>query len=58
MNFCDERHETKYLVTYKPAEGSRYSPVWQVCESCLELKNHFGSDDIIQSVSKLTLMTK
>ena len=47
MNVCDERHESKFQVTYKSAPGMRYQPVWLVCESCFENKRHFGSEDMI-----------
>ena len=53
MNFCDERHETKYQVTYKPAKGSHHAPVWLVCESCLSIKPCFGNKDEIQSMEIL-----
>jgi hypothetical protein len=50
MNFCEERHEPKYQITYKPAKGGQYIPVWLVCESCMENKKHFGADDLIDTV--------
>jgi len=53
MNFCEERHEPKYQITYKPAKGGKYVPVWLVCESCMENKKHFGSDALIESVKIL-----
>ena len=53
MNLCEDRHEPKYKVTYKPAKGNHNSPVWLVCENCLENKLHFGSEDIVESVSIL-----
>ena len=49
MNFCDERHELKYEITYKPAKGSNFSPIWYVCDACYENKRCFGSDDEIES---------
>jgi hypothetical protein len=53
MNICEEKHEPKYQVTYKPAPGGQYIPVWLVCESCMENKRHFGSEEQIESVSIL-----
>ncbi len=53
MNFCQERHEPKYQITYKPAKGGQYIPVWLVCESCMENKKHFGSDSLIDAVEIL-----
>ncbi len=50
MNFCEERHEPKYQITYKPAKGGKYNPVWLVCESCMENKKYFGNDDLIDTV--------
>lgn len=53
MNICEDRHEPKYLVTYKPAKGGKYAPKWLVCENCMENRKFFGSQEIIQSVSML-----
>ena len=50
MNVCEERHDPKYQITYKPAKGGEYIPVWLVCESCMENKRHFGSDELIETV--------
>ncbi len=50
MNICEERHEPKYQISYKPAKGGDYIPVWLVCESCMETKKHFGADDLIDTV--------
>ena len=50
MNVCEDRHEPKYQITYKSAKGGEYTPVWLVCESCMENKRHFGSDEEIESV--------
>ncbi len=50
MNVCEERHEPKYKITYKSAKGGEYTPVWLVCENCMEHKKHFGSDEEIESV--------
>ena len=52
MNQCEDRHESKYRITYKPAKGQAYCPQWLVCEQCYD-KRHFGSDDLIQSVEIL-----
>ena len=53
MNQCEDRHEIKYKITYKPAKGNVQCPVWLVCEQCYE-KRHFGSDEITQSVETLS----
>ena len=50
MNVCEDRHEPKYQITYKSAKGGLHTPVWLVCESCMENKRHFGSEDVIESV--------
>lgn len=57
MNICDDRHEQQYKVIYKPAKGGIHTPVWLVCESCLENKRHFGSDDVIDSIEQITKIT-
>jgi len=61
MNVCDIRHQPKYQITYKAARGRNYTqttagsynPVWLVCESCMENKRHFGSDDQVESVEMM-----
>ena len=50
MNVCEDKHEPKYQITYKSAKGGTYIPVWLVCESCMENKTYFGSEDEIESV--------
>lgn len=54
MNICEDNHEPKYQVAYKPSLGGKYTPVWLVCENCMENKKYFGSADIIKSVKKYT----
>ena len=56
MSICKDWHEPKYRVTYKPAKGSNYTPVWLVCESCMVNKNHFGSEDQIVTVEILVVV--
>jgi len=53
MNVCEERHDPKYQITYRPAKGGTYIPVWLVCQSCMDNKKHFGSEEQIQTVSIL-----
>ena len=53
MNLCEDRHEPKYLVTYKSAPGGVYKPTWFVCKSCMENKKHFGSDDLVESIKTI-----
>ncbi|MGY5143330.1 MAG: hypothetical protein ACW9XH_02500 [Candidatus Nitrosopumilus sp. bin_32a] len=53
MNLCEDRHEPTLKVTYKPAPGHDYCPVWLVCGQCFE-KRHFGSDEFIKSVEPLS----
>ena len=53
MNICEERHEPKYQVTYKAAQGGKIAPVWHVCENCMENRRCFGSPDEIESVKVL-----
>ena len=53
MNLCEDRHEPKFKVTYKPAKGCSYRPIWLVCQSCLENKRHFGSENFVESVVPL-----
>ena len=53
MNICEDRHEQKYQITYKSAKGSKYAPVWLVCEACMENQDCFGSKEQVESVSVL-----
>jgi hypothetical protein len=53
MNRCEDKHEPKYKITYKPAKGNDYCPVWLVCEPCYE-KRPFGSDEYVHSVEILS----
>ncbi len=53
MNICDERHEPKYHIIYKPATCGGYHPEWLVCESCMANRNCFGSEQEIESVRVL-----
>ena len=53
MNVCSENHEPKYEVTYKPAKDGKYVPIWLVCESCMENRKCFGSEEQIESVKIL-----
>jgi hypothetical protein len=54
MNLCEDRHEPDFKVTYKPAKGCNYYPVWLVCGNCFENKRHFGSEEMIESVVPLS----
>lgn len=47
MNQCEDRHEPKYRIKYKPAKGNRYSPEWIVCEACFENKNNLAMKMIL-----------
>jgi len=64
MNVCDDEHEPKYQITYKSAKSKyhttfksvtdmKYIPVWLVCESCMENKQCFGSQDEIETIEIL-----
>ena len=50
MNRCEDRHEPKYKVIYKPTLGHDYCSTWLVCGQCFEFKKHFGSDALVKSV--------
>ena len=56
MNICEDRHEPKFKVTYKPAPGHEYCPVWMVCAQCFE-KSHFGSEELVRSIESLSKIT-
>ncbi|NJK78323.1 MAG: hypothetical protein HC944_06560 [Nanoarchaeota archaeon] len=50
MNICDERHSPEYKVVYTGAKGSNYTPVWFVCENCLDGKTFGDKDQIIEVI--------
>jgi len=52
MNKCQDSHEIKYQITYKPVKGGMHTPVWLVCEACMD-KRHFGTDSEIQNIKIL-----
>ena len=53
MNTCVEHHKPKFRITYKPAKGGGISPVWLVCDICMQNKHYFGSKDEIEKVELL-----
>jgi len=53
MNVCVEHHTPKFQITYRPAKGSDISPVWLVCDICMQNKDYFGSEDEIDKVELL-----
>jgi len=57
MNTCDDRHEPEYQIKYKPAPGKTYNPIWRVCKHCYD-KRPFGSDDYVESITKLEKLVK
>ena len=50
MNICVEHHKPKFKVTYKPAKGRDTSPIWLVCDICMQNKRCFGSEDEIEKI--------
>ena len=64
MNVCEDSHTPKYQITYKSAKpkyqttfksvtDGKYTPVWLVCESCMD-RECFGSQDEIETIKMLT----
>jgi len=53
MNRCEDRHEKKFMITYKPAPGGQYTPKWMVCSNCVENKHCFGDEELILSIEKI-----
>lgn len=53
MEQCDIRHDPKYQVKYMSAKGSNHSPVWLVCDSCMDNKRCFNDKEQIESVEVL-----
>ena len=52
-NQCDERHEPKFKVTYKPTKGQVDEVTWLVCSKCIEGKNFFGDKNLILSIEEI-----
>jgi hypothetical protein len=53
MNYCNDRHEPVYKITYKhlPFGGSVYG--WLVCERCFGKQEFFGAVEEIESITSL-----
>ena len=54
MNVCVEHHIPKFQITYKAAKHHEYTPVWLVCDICMQNKKCFGSEDEIEKVELLS----
>ena len=53
MDYCYDRHDHKYLITYKPAPNGTRSPQWSVCDYCYETKKCFNDPEEVESVAIL-----
>ena len=46
MNYCNDRHDPLYKITYRPAQTGGYSPEWKVCDWCYEKKPFNNLEDV------------
>ena len=53
MDYCYDRHDHKYLITYKPTRTGGPSHEWTVCDYCYKNKKCFNNPDEIESVVML-----
>ena len=53
MDYCYDRHDHKYLVTYKPTQNGGRCPQWTVCDYCYETKKCFNDPVQVESVAIL-----
>lgn len=53
MDNCYDKHDQKYLITYKPTKQGTRTPQWAVCEWCYETKRCFNNPNEIESVGLL-----
>ncbi len=53
MDYCYDRHNHKYLITYKPAPNGTRTPQWSVCDYCYETKKCFNDPQEVESVAIL-----
>ncbi len=54
MDNCYDKHDHKYLITYRPAKNTTRSPKWVVCESCYGTRKCFNNQDEIESITFLS----
>jgi len=53
MDYCYNRHDHKYLITYKGTRTSSRLPQWMVCEYCYNNKEIFNDPQQVESVAIL-----
>ena len=53
MDYCFDRHDHKYLITYKPTQTGGHCPQWMVCDYCYETKKCFNDPEQVDSVAIL-----
>jgi len=53
MNYCNDKHEPVYKITYKPLQPGGRSTEWDVCDWCYE-KRFFSNPKDIRSITKLS----
>lgn len=47
MNQCDVRHDPKFQIKYVAGKGSNLTPIWLVCEKCIEKRCFSNKDEIL-----------
>ena len=52
MNYCSDRHEHLYKITYRPIQPHGHSPEWNVCDWCFQ-KKAFSNLEEVQRITKI-----
>ncbi len=53
MDYCYDRHDHKYLITYHHPQSSGRVSQWMVCEDCYQRKSCFNDPEQVESVAIL-----
>ncbi|MEX0863145.1 hypothetical protein [Nitrosopumilus sp.] len=53
MNYCCDRHDPTYQITYKLTHPNAIPSEWLVCENCFGKQEFFGVADEIESIVSL-----
>ena len=52
MNYCNDKHEHIYKITYRPPQTGTHSPEWNVCDWCFQKKS-YGTLEEIKTITKI-----
>ena len=52
MNYCSDRHDHLYKITYRAPHTNMQSPEWNVCDWCFQ-KKCFSNLEEVKMISKI-----